>query len=196
MLSLVSSGDGICTSSTRPDSQFPIGSTQTLGPALEQRLRVFVVRGLAIALHQPEAVRIGRAERGDEQPARIDERTPDPFAGAGVDRQAVRIVDLGPVVVATRLVLAEREHAGQRRDAELGDRLARKDSCGHLHHGVDARRDHEPVGAGDAARFEQRVDRQAFAPRFGFSIQNSEKCGNSSPPGPAVSTARPRAESP
>ncbi len=84
-------------------------------------------------------------------------------------------MDFGPEVQrAGRLVLAEEEHAGQRRDAQLADVLAHVELRLHVDLGVRAWLDDEAVRAGGAARIEQGVDRQllgvgrrALDPEFG-----------------------------
>jgi hypothetical protein len=106
---------------------------------------------LAVALHQPETERIARREGGHQQPLRIDQRPPDPFAGAGLDREAIGIVHLRPIIFDRRtLVLAEEIHARQRRYAELGHLFAQIQLRLHVHGRFFARPDHEAVGAGHA----------------------------------------------
>ena len=88
-------------------------------------LEILVVVEVAVALHQAEAARVGQREAGHQQAPGVDQRAPEPFAGAREDRQPVGIVHLGTVVLARRtLVLAEVEHAGQRRQPEPGDAFA------------------------------------------------------------------------
>ena len=82
------------------------------------------------------------------------------YAMAGMHQQAVGIMHLGPVVgEPPALVLAEHEHAGQRRDAELGDIAAGIDAGRHIDLGRRARPQHEAVGAGGALAVQQRVER-------------------------------------
>src|SRR3546814_3117238 len=57
------------------------------------------------------------------------------------------------------IILAELEHAGQRRDADAIDRLARIQRRVDLHHEGFTRRHHEAIRAGHAFRIEQAVDR-------------------------------------
>src|SRR5437899_5501878 len=125
------------------------------------RLEIFVVIEVAIALAEPESRRIRELERGHKQSLRIGERTKNPFTGAGVNGQAVRIVDLGPEVLSRwALVFAEIEHAGQRRETKLRHVFAKKQPGPDIDQRVDAGAQDELVGAARAGRIEQRVDRK------------------------------------
>src|SRR6266481_2410095 len=87
------------------------------GPPVVVDAVVLIVIEISIALKQAEAPGIVVEIRIQMQLRRIDERAPDPFAGAGPHRYAVGIVDLGPPIVgAAAIVLAVEEHAGERRD--------------------------------------------------------------------------------
>src|SRR5207245_11532775 len=91
-------------------------------PQLVARFEVLVMAEIAVALHQAEAPRAGGGEGAEQRPPRIDEGPPQPLAAAGVQRETVGAVHLGAIVFALRaLVLAEGEHAGERRAAERGD---------------------------------------------------------------------------
>ena len=80
-----------------------------------------------------------------------------------------------------RLVLAEEEHAGERRDAERRDAGAQEDAPAHVHHGLVAGMDVELIRAARARRIEQRVERQRR--RVGRRLDDPElvNAGNSSP---------------
>ena len=128
------------------------------GPQVVAGLEVFVAGEVAVALHQAEAAQRAHGERGGQLPARVLQRAPQPFAVAGGDHQAIGVVYLGAEVVAVRLVLAELEHAGERGDAQRGDRPAQVEPRTHVDRGLRAGRDLEAVGTGGTWRFQQRVD--------------------------------------
>src|SRR5689334_14325399 len=120
----------------------------------------------ALTLHEAEADRIAQCKRRDEESLGIRQRTPDPLVRARVDRQAVRVMDLWSVVVATRpLVGAEEEHARQRRQTELAAALAHEEPRVDVERRRDAGLQNEPVRAGDARRVEHRVDRELLRRR-------------------------------
>ncbi|MCY1186949.1 hypothetical protein D9M73_278680 [compost metagenome] len=84
-----------------------------------------------------------------------------------MDLQAGGIMQLGAeVVLFGRLVGAEQEHAGERRQAQLGHIVAQVDARLHVDHGLDARTQDEAVGAGGARRIEQGEDHQMLVLRF------------------------------
>src|SRR5688572_33334221 len=87
-------------------------------------------------LFRSEAARAIHRERGGQGLPRIEQRTPQPLAVAGRDQQAVGIVHFGPEVRAMRLVLAEEEHAGERRDPERCVSRTQEDAPAHVHHGL------------------------------------------------------------
>ena len=73
-------------------------------------------------------------------------------------------MDLAAIVVdADAVVGAEEVHAGQWRDADLGDVGAKEQAGVDRHHGAVARCHVEAVGAGDARAVEQRADLQRIA---------------------------------
>ena len=115
----------------------------------------------ALPLHEAETVRTVQRERSDQEPLRIDQRTPDPFAALGLDRETVGIVHFGSVVLRVRaLVRAVKVHAGQRRDAELADFVAQINARRDFDDRFDAGYEHETIGTGRARRIEQSVERQ------------------------------------
>src|SRR4051794_29661418 len=84
---------------------------------------------------------------------------------------------LGPEVAAARLVLAEIEHASQRRYAQRGDRLfpgAKEDAASHTGDCLCARRDLEAVGARCTWGLQERKNRQAL--RIGRRLLEPEFC--------------------
>ena len=75
-----------------------------------------------------------------------------------------------------RLVLAEEEHAGQRRDAERRDLRAQEQARAHVHHRLAAGTNVELVRA--ASRAASRAARRAsacVASAAGFTSQNSDE---------------------
>ena len=83
---------------------------------------ILVVGEGALALEQTKAAGVGVGEGADLEAVGVGEGTPDLFAMAGCEEQAVGIVDRGPIVVkAGSIVGVEEEHAGERGDARLGD---------------------------------------------------------------------------
>src|SRR6266513_2573375 len=73
-----------------------------------------------------------------------------------------------------RLILAEKIHRRERRQGEFRNLLPQKDARAYFHDRIDAGLQHEAVSARDAARVQQRVDRQlrsagiwAFDPELG-----------------------------
>src|SRR6185437_16181483 len=89
-------------------------------------------------------------------------RAPDALAGAGPDRQAVRVVDLRAPVVGRRTVAgAVPVHAGQRREAEQADRLAEVQLVLDVLHQAGGRAlVADAERAGEAGAVQQRVDHQ------------------------------------
>ena len=135
-------------------------------PQLVARFEVLVMAEVAVALHQAEAPRAGGGEGAEQRPPRVDEGPPQPLAAAGMQRETIGIVHLGAIVLALRaLVLAEGEHAGERRDAELAELLAQVEPGFHLEHRLLARLQDEAVGAARAPRVEQRVNGQLLGAR-------------------------------
>src|SRR5450830_1477521 len=63
------------------------------------------------------------------------------------------------------LVLTEEEHAGQRRDAELGDVGAQIQLRLDVNHRIHAGTQHETISAGRTRRIQQRIDRQLLVTR-------------------------------
>ncbi len=106
---------------------------------------------------KPEGARRDLLEVGVRDPRRVVERSPEAISVGAFDAQPVAVVHGGAIVVDCRAVrAAEEEHRGQRRHAELGDRLAKEQPRGHVHLGCCARADREVIGAGDARAFERR----------------------------------------
>src|SRR5450759_1405092 len=83
-----------------PGAPPPLGLYPRARPPIVTRFEVFIVRKIAIALHQPEANRIGERERGDQQALGIRQWPPWPFARARVDLKPIRIVHLGAEVIS------------------------------------------------------------------------------------------------
>ncbi len=130
-------------------------------------VEVFEAAELATALEQAEALGILDREGAHREVLGIVQRTPDPFAVAGMDRQAVGIVQFRAVVeLRRRLVGAEQVHAGQRRQADAADGIAQIDPRLHVDHRVVARTQDEAVGAGGTRRIQQRVDHQMLVAGF------------------------------
>ena len=126
-----------------------------------------VLTKLAAALQQTEAFRVLYGKGRDSQMARIVQRTPDPLAIAGMDRQTVGIMQRRTIVhYRRRLIRPVKEHTGQRRDAQLAHFIAQIDFCLHVNIGVFARTQHKAVGAGGARRIKQRIDHQLLVLRF------------------------------
>src|SRR6185369_17580769 len=77
------------------------------------------------------------------------------------DRQAVRVMDFGAVVVAgCVLVFAEEIHRRQRCKAGLADEYAQEEPSLDIDCGIDTGLDDEAVGAGHAPGVEQRKNRE------------------------------------
>ena len=75
-----------------------------------------------------------------------------------------------------RLVLAEEEHAGQRRNAERRDFLAQEQARAHVHHRLAAGTNVELVRARRALRVEQCVGSQRGRARFGLHQPEPHEC--------------------
>ena len=118
---------------------------------------------IAVALHQPETARIGIEKTRHDLLGRIAQRPPDPFTCARLHQQAIRIMPLGPEIAADPLVvLARDEHRGQRRDADTGQRFARKKRHRHLDHGFGRRIDDELIGSRRRRTVEQGKEGDAI----------------------------------
>src|SRR6185369_9539578 len=116
---------------------------------LRMRLEVLVIRERTIALKQAEAARIVHLHPARADRRRVVERTPQPLAGVETQQQPVRVVHLRTKIVEMPArVLAEEEHARQRRDAELADRAPREKMRFDVDHGARPRPDVEPVRSG------------------------------------------------
>src|SRR5690606_23963316 len=112
-------------------------------------VQFLVTAEIAGALQQTEAPRILDAVAADGQALGVVQRTPDPFAVAGMDRQAFGVMQLWPVVeLLAGLISTEQVHAGERRDAELLHRRTQEDLGLYVHDAVLARRDFHTVGTG------------------------------------------------
>jgi hypothetical protein len=94
------------------------------------------------------------------------------------------------------MVLAEIEHARQRREPKLRDVLPQIELRAHLDHRVLSRLQHETIRTGGARRIEQRIQTQFARLRIGSLDPELVNRGNSSPDMSAVSIARPRADRP
>ncbi len=105
---------------------------------------------IPVPLHEAEAFELTHGERRGERLARVDERTPDPLAVAGRDHESVGVVHFGAEVRAMGLILTERIHAREGRDAERGDLAAQEQAHAHVHHGLGAGMNIELVGAARA----------------------------------------------
>ena len=122
---------------------------------------------VAATLQQAEPTRVLDAEVADRQVFRVVQRTPDPLAIAGVNRQAAGIVELATVVEDLgRLVGAEQEHRGQRRNAQLADLVTQEHLGFDVHHGVGARTQDQAISASGAWRIQQRKDHQVLVTRL------------------------------
>jgi tetratricopeptide (TPR) repeat protein len=131
-----------------------------IGPLFVPHLVVFVLLEVTLALHQPEATRLLIGERVDAHFARVVERPPDPLAGACAQLQSIRIVHLGPPVVAFQAIgFTVEEHAGAGGNADALDGLARVDRRIDVHEQRVAHGNDEAIGARNAGRIEQAVQR-------------------------------------
>ncbi len=146
-----------------PSPQSPRGSTQTLGRSSAARLEILVVVEIAVALQQAEAARVGHLEAaglmrrglssGRHSHSPLSKCSSRPSESCTSGRKSSK---------RSRRVLAEEEHAGQRRDAELSDGAAREQPRTRRRpSSASPGSHHEAVGAGDARPVEERVDRRA-----------------------------------
>ena len=132
------------------------------GTQFVARVEILVVGEIAIALHEAEALGIVIDEARNAQPLGIDHRSPQPLAGTGQHHEAIgvmhrwtKVIDLDPIVGG------EEKHAGQRREADGGERGARIERQIDIDDGIDAGSDGESIGADHARSVEQRVDHHA-----------------------------------
>ncbi|MNW03529.1 hypothetical protein D3C71_1994800 [compost metagenome] len=80
---------------------------------------------------------------------RIIQRTPDPLAVTGMDRQTVGVMQRRTVVQGwRRLARPEQVHAGQRCHAQFADFVAQEHFGLNVHGGVAARINHKTVSPG------------------------------------------------
>ncbi len=130
-------------------------------------VEVFIVAEVAATLQQAETTRVFDRVVAHGQVFWIVQWTPDPFAVAGMNRQTAGIVQLTTVVQHfRRLVGAEQEHAGQRRNAKLGDLVTQEHAGLDVDNGVAARTQGQTISTGGAWRIQQREDHQVFVTRF------------------------------
>src|SRR6266404_9062765 len=128
---------------------------------------VLVVAEVAVTLDQAEPLWVQRLERVHAERLRVVERPPQPLA-LEVDLQAVGVVDLGPEVgKRPDRVLAEVEHAGERRDPELLHGFAQEQPALDRDDRLLAGRDDEAIRARDARAVEEREDFEALRTRRG-----------------------------
>ena len=100
MLSLVSDLVGISTSSTWPVAPVAVRHDPGARALVGARLEVLIVIEVAVALDQPEALRVRHAGSAlTLQRARVVERPPQPLAAGEVEQQAVGVVHLGTEVL-------------------------------------------------------------------------------------------------
>ena len=125
----------------------------------------------AVALQQAEAAHVVVDEDRDGGRRRIAQRPPNVLAGAGVDEQAVGIVQLvAEVVVDAMVVLAAQEHRRQRRHVERGDGLAGEQRRADVDARLHRRHDFELERAGDRLAVEQGVNDDAGGGFNGFAV--------------------------
>src|SRR4029077_17460478 len=103
-------------------------------PGLVLGFDVLIVRKVAVALGEAEAVGVLVHESIDAQVARIAERTPDPLPVSRFAHEAVAVVDLRTKVIEMPpgAILTVEVHGGERRHTELGDAAARVEIAVHL----------------------------------------------------------------
>src|SRR5579872_5360185 len=115
----------------------------------------------AVALKQPETMRIAIAEGGDLQRLAVRYRPPNPFALASEHLQAADLMDGRPDIVRP-LMIERAERIGGRHGAkaEMIDRRPGDQGQFRIDDRRLARTQCEAIGASDARRVEQRVDDQ------------------------------------
>src|SRR5690606_37975785 len=112
------------------------------GPQFVAVVQVLVTAEIGGALQQTETPRGLDAVAADSQALGVVQRTRDPLAIAGMDRQAFGIMQLWPVVeLLAGLTGTDQVHAGERRDAELFHRRTQEDLGLYIHDAVLARSD-------------------------------------------------------
>src|SRR5476651_1232523 len=93
----------------------------------------------------------------------IIQGSPDPLAIAGMDRQAVRVVQRRTEIHGRRgLIRAEEEHTGQWRQPELAHFITQENLSLYIYAGIAARVNHETIGTRGARRVKQCVEHQMF----------------------------------
>ena len=103
----------------------------------------------------------------DSQVFRIVQRTPDPLAVTGQDRQTIGVVQRRTIVERRRrLVGTEQEHAGQRRHTQFADFVTQVNFGLDVHDGVASRHDDKAIGAGCPWGIQQRIDSQTLVSGF------------------------------
>ena len=136
---------------------------------------------IAVSLQQAETARIFIEIRIQVILCRIDQGPPNPFTGAGPHGQAVRVVNLRPPIVCPApIVLAVEKHAGQRRNAQPVDGLARIQRRIDVHGQRAARRNEKAQGARDAGESISAYRVRTPELLAGRSNQKAVKRGNSS----------------
>ena len=122
----------------------------------------------AVALHQAEALIVLVNEGSRARAGRVGERTPQPLAGAGLNQQPVRIVQLGAkAILYAMVVFAGQVHRCERSETEFHVLPPREQRRPHVEDALVPRRQLQMEGAGRGLPIEQRIDCRARGARRG-----------------------------